>query len=253
MEPASSFFSIGPLEVGRSSEPNWPTCFGFLKADTTASTRRTEAFVGIQGLFIDKHLRNVSERYDFDSLRLGIQPITADFRGFLFQDSPFGIRLFGTRDNNRWQYNIAAFRRIEKDTNSGLNDITEQSFSDALRDDDVYLFNLYRQDFPWRGFTSQIALVYNINREADEQFVDDNGFLVRPAAIGRQNNRNYEVTYTGFNGDGHIGPWNLTLSAYYAFGSETPSTFTDFDSDISAAFAAVEGVCSVNGLRNQEI
>ena len=213
---------------------------GVLKVDTTADTRRTEGFVGIQALFVDKHLRNVSDRYDFDSIRIGIQPITADFRGFLFQDSPVGIRLFGTRDNNRWQYNLGWFRRIEKDTNSGLNDITENSFDEALRDDDVFLFNLYRQDFPVPGFTSQVALVHNRNTENQTNFVDDNGFLTRPAALGIQKNREYEVTYLGYNGDGHIGRWNLSASAYYAFGKESPATFVDEESDISAAFAAVE-------------
>ena len=44
---------------------------------------------------------------DFDSLRIGIQPFSSDFRGFLFQDNQLGVRLFGTRDNNRWQYNLA--------------------------------------------------------------------------------------------------------------------------------------------------
>ena len=213
---------------------------GVLKVDTTADKRRTEGFVGIQSLFVDKHLRNVSDRYDFDSLRIGIQPITADFRGFLFIDSPVGVRLFGTRDNNRWQYNLGWFRRIEKDTNSGLNDITENSFDDALRDDDVFLFNLYRQDFPVLGFTSQFALVHNRNAEIDQDFVDDNGFLTRPAAIGIQKNREYDVTYIGLNGDGHFGRWNLSASAYYAFGKETTGTFVDQKSDISAAFGAVE-------------
>ena len=213
---------------------------GVLKVDSASGTTRTEGFVGIQGLFLDKHLRNVSERYDFDSLRIGIQPVTADFRGFLFQDSPVGIRLFGTRENNRWQYNIGAFRRIAKDTNSGLNDITENDLDDALRDDDVYLFNLYRQDFPFPGFTSQVALVHNRNRETDADFIDDNGFLARPAALGLQQNREYDVSYLGLNGDGHIGPWNLSASAYYAFGDETPATFVDMESDISAAFAAFE-------------
>ncbi len=211
---------------------------GFLKVDTTSSLTRTEGFVGVQGLFIDKHLRNVSERYDFDSLRVGIQPITADFRGFLFQDSPAGIRLFGTRDNNRWQYNLGWFRRIEKDTNSGLNDITENS--DPLRNDDVFLFNLYRQDFPFLGYTSQVVLAHNVNDETDKEFIDDNGFLTRPAALGVQRLRNYDVTYLGYNGDGHIGRWNVTASAYYAFGEETPATFNNDRSDISAAFAALE-------------
>ncbi len=208
---------------------------GVLRADSTADVSRSDNFVGIQGLFLDKHLRNVSDRYDFDSIRIGIQPITADFRGFLFQDSPVGIRLFGTRDNNRWQYNIGVFRRIEKDTNSGLNDISAD-----LRDDDVFLFNLYRQDFPVLGFTSQVVLAHNRNSESELPFVDTNGFLNRPAAIGVQKNRDYEVTYLGYNGDGHIGRWNLTASAYYAFGEETPATFADQKNDISAAFAAAE-------------
>ena len=206
---------------------------GVLKVDTTADKRRTESFVGVQSLFVDKHLRNVSDHYDFDSIRLGIQPITTDFRGFLFQDSPVGIRLFGTRDNNRWQYNLGWFRRLEKDTNSGLN-------SSTLRDDDVIMFNLYRQDFPVLGFTSQLALIHNRNDEQDTDFVDDNGFLTRPAAIGVQKNRKYDVTYLGYNGDGHIGRWNVTASAYYAFGEETPAAFVDHKSDISAAFAALE-------------
>ena len=213
---------------------------GALKVDPASGLSRNEGFVGIQGLFIDKHLRNVSERFDFDSIRVGIQPITADFRGFLFQDSPIGVRLFGTRNNNLWQYNIGWFRRIEKDTNSGLNDITENDFSDAIRDDDVFLFNVYRQDFPWLGFTSQAVLVHNRNDETDKNFVDDNGFLTRPAALGIQKNREYEVTYAGVNGDGHIGKWNLSVSAYYAFGEETPATFTDLKSDIGAVFAAAE-------------
>lgn len=213
---------------------------GVLKADTTADLTRTEGFVGIQGLFVDKHLRNVSERYDFDSLRIGIQPITADFRGFLFQDSSVGVRLFGNRNNNLWQYNLGWFRRLEKDTNSGLNDITETKFSDALRDDDVYLFNLYRQDFPFIGFTSQAVLLHNVNRENEKAFVDNNGFLGRPAALGLQNSREYDVTYAGLNGDGHIGRWNLTASLYFAFGSETPSVFANVESDIRAFFAASE-------------
>jgi len=208
---------------------------GFLRVDTTVPTTRTDNFVAIQGLFVDKHLRNVSERYDFDSIRVGIQPITADFRGFLFQDSPFGVRLFGTRNNNLWQYNLAWFRRLEKDTNSGLNDVSR-----LLRDDDVFLFNVYRQDFPVLGFTSQAALLVNINDETDEAFVDDNGFKTRPAALGIQRSRKYDVTYLGYNGDGHIGPWNLSVSAYYAFGREEPSVFAELESDISAGFFAGE-------------
>ena len=95
-----------------------------LKIDPDDGTTRTDSHFGVQDMYVDKHLRNVSERYDFDSVRFGVQPITADFRGFLFIDNPVRhVRLFGTRDNNIYQYNLAWFRRIEKDTNSGLNDL----------------------------------------------------------------------------------------------------------------------------------
>ncbi len=210
---------------------------GVLFVNPLGGTTRTDEHVGVQALFFDKHLRNVSERYDFDSVRIGIQPITADFRGFLFQDSPVGIRLFGTRDNNRWQYNIGLFRRIEKDTNSGLNDL---GHPDALRDDDVLLLNLYRQDFPVLGFTSQLAVVHNRNEENKRDLIDANGFKVRPSAFGNQPLRSYDVTYLGYNGDGHIGRWNLTASTYLAFGDETPSKVSGVGAKIEALFAAAE-------------
>lgn len=212
---------------------------GILKAAPDADTTRSEGVVGVQALFVDKHLRNVSDRYDFDSLRVGVQPFTADFRGFLFQDSPVGVRLFGTRDNNRWQYNLAWFRRIEKDTNSGLNNLIELG-SDALRNDDVFVANVYRQDWPWTGFTSQAVLAHNRNREAGEIRYDDNGFIQRPSSLGLERARDYDVTYLGANADGHIGRWNLTLSGYAALGEESRGTFVEQPGDIRAWFAAAE-------------
>ena len=101
--------------------------------DPARGPDRNDSFVGVQELFVDKHLRDVSVRYDFDSVRFGIQPFSADFRGFLFLDQPLGVRLFGTRDSNRWQYNAAWFRRLEKDTNSGLNDVSQRARGRCLR------------------------------------------------------------------------------------------------------------------------
>lgn len=214
---------------------------GLLKVDPNGGRkdgrRRREGFVGIQALFADKHLRNVSDRYDFDSIRVGIQPFTSDFRGFLFSDSQFGVRLFGTRDNNIFQYNLAWFRRLEKDTNSGLNAIAQKP-----RDDDSFVANVYWQDFPTVGFTSQGTVFYNRNREKGDIKFDDNGFLARPAGLFEQRfSRNYDVVYTGYNGDGHFGPWNLTTSIYYAFGEQTSQRFPDAEDEISALFFAAEG------------
>lgn len=205
-----------------------------VNADARRGLTRDDTFVGLQAAFVDKHLRNVSDNFDFDSFRIGIQPFSADFRGFLFQDNQLGARLFGTRGNNKWQYNLAYFRRLEKDTNSGLNDV-----GDSPRKDDVLVANLYRQDFPVLGFTSQVTALHNRNRE-DELRYNKNGFIERPSSLGLENFREYDVTYVGYNGDGHFGRLNLTTSVYYAFGDETPSVFVNQEVDISAVFAAAE-------------
>ncbi|HET9033821.1 MAG TPA: hypothetical protein VFN25_13080 [Dokdonella sp.] len=204
---------------------------------------RDDGFIGVQELFVDKHLRNVSSRYDFDSIRVGIQPFNSDFRGFLFQDSQLGIRLFGNRDNNFWQYNFAWFRRLDKDINSGLNDVTK-----SPRKDDVFIANLYRQDFPFVGFTSQITAAYNRNRE-DSAFYDSNGFIQRPSSLGLEIPRTYDVGYFGYNADGHIGRINLTASAYYAFGKQTPGVFVRKGTDIRAGFAAAEASIDYSWIR----
>ena len=206
-----------------------------LFVEPSKPSHRFDHFVGVQEAFFDYHFRNVSDRYDFDSVRIGIQPFQADFRGFLFNDNQLGIRFFGTRDNNRFQYNFGGFWRLEKDTNSGLNAVLQ-----TPRDDYVFYVNAYRQDFLIPALTSQLTFVWNANREAQNVQIDDNGFPVRPALLGSLRGRDYDVFYLGYNADGRIGRINLTGSAYYAFGEDRNSFFTDERADISAYFAALE-------------
>jgi hypothetical protein len=198
-------------------------------------SHRYDSFLGVQELFVDKHLGNTSDRYDFYSVRLGIQPFQSDFRGFLFNDSQLGLRFFGNRDNNRFQYNFAAFWRLEKDTNSGLNDITQ-----TPRDDFILTANLYRQDFPVVGLTSQVSVTYNMNREKNDVQIDHNGFPVRPALIGDLRGREYDVVYLGYSADGRIGRINVTASFYAALGEDRNSFFTSQPAEIRAGFGAVE-------------
>lgn len=218
-------FQVNYVEVGER---------GVVRANPGSGRTRKDQHIGWQTAFVDKHLRNVSDRYDFDSLRVGIQPFSSDFRGFLFQDQQFGLRLFGNRDNNIYQYNLAWFRRLEKDTNSGLNRI------DRLRDDDVFIANIYRQDWPYLGFFSQLTAAYNRNREGNELFFDDNNFIARPASIGFERSREYDAYYLGYNGDGHFGRLNLTVSSYYLFGRQSSSIYHNGPTKISAFFAAAE-------------
>ncbi|MBS0557233.1 MAG: hypothetical protein JSR27_07460 [Proteobacteria bacterium] len=213
-----------------------------LQVDPRLGETRDDGFLGVQELFYLKDLRNVDSRYDFDEVRIGIQPFSSDFRGFLFQDSQLGVRFFGNRDDNRWQYNLAYFRRLEKDLNSGLNDVTK-----APRHDDILVFNLYRQDAPVLGFTSQGIILYNHNR--DDRFYDSNGFIQRPAAIGLERLRAYDVVYLGYNGDGHFGRLNLTVSAYGAFGHQDHGIFINQSEQIRAGFLAAEASMDFDWIR----
>ncbi|APL95160.1 hypothetical protein [Sphingobium indicum] len=207
-------------------------------------SHRTDHFLGVQEAFVDYHLANTSDRYDFRSVRVGIQPFQSDFRGFLFNDQQLGIRLFGNRDNNRFQFNLAAFWRLEKDTNSGLNSVVQ-----SPRRDWIFLANLYRQDFLLPGLTSQITAVFNMNREKRDIEIDDNGFPVRPALLGDLRGREYDVVYLGYNADGRIGRLNLTGSIYGALGEDRDSFFTSRPAQIRAFFAAAEASVDKDWMR----
>ncbi|SDC95863.1 hypothetical protein SAMN05444678_107113 [Sphingomonas sp. YR710] len=207
---------------------------GVLRVQTSRASHRTDSFLGVQELFIDKHLGNRSDRYDFDSVRIGIQPFQADFRGFLFNDNQLGIRFFGNRDNNRYQYNVELIWRLDKDTNSGLNDLTKKP-----RDDYIIFGNLFVQDFPLPGLTSLVSATVNLNRET-ERAVDKNGFPVRPALLGDQRPRSYDAYYLGYSLDGRIGRFNLSSSVYGVFGQDRYSVFTSKTSSIEAYFGAAE-------------
>ena len=217
---------------------------GLLNVNPAKGDTRLDYQIGMQELFVDRHLTNLTNRYDFVSVRAGVQGFSADFRGFLFQDNRLGARLFGNYANNRLQYNLAWFRTVEKDINSGLNRIL------PLRSDDVFLANAYWQDFPLPGFTVQAIVAYNMNREGDRlPHYDENGFLERPSLLGAVVPRNYDAVYVGTNGDGHVGPVNLSYGVYLLTGQDRPNPFTRKDAKILAGFAAGEASMDFDWLR----
>jgi hypothetical protein len=176
------------------------------------------------------------------AIRAGIQGFNSDYSGFLFSDNLPGVRLFGNYDNNTWQYNLAYFRQVEKDTNSGLN-----TFND--RDQNIIVANVYRQDFIWPGYTAQLSLHYNNDHSSDELEFDTNGFLVRPAPVGTIGPNEVDVVYLGWAGDGHIGRLNLTHQFYQAFGRESDNAIAGREVDINAQFAAFEASYDVDYIR----
>ncbi len=208
---------------------------GALNVNPNQGTYREDSHIGFQELFIDAHIADISDRYDFVSTRLGIQRFNSDFRGFIFNDDAPGARIFGTWDSNLYQYNLAWFNRLEKDTNSGLNSSFEDRFEQVL------VGNLYFQDQPILGQNLQLSVLHREDRAGNhESEYDQNGFLVRPAAIGNERPKNIYNTYLGLNADGHIGRINTSGAFYYTFGSETNNQIAQRDTTISAYMAALE-------------
>lgn len=221
----------------------WVQQLGAVKLDPKAGDDRLDYHFTLQEAFIDKHLWNRTDRFDFDSLRIGIQPFNADFRGFLFDSSEPGVRLFGNFANNRAQYNLAWFGRLNKDTNSALNDL------ESWRDDHTVIANFYYQDFPVLGFNVEAIFAANINREGNERDFDRNKNLVIPAPVGLIGGKDYEVYYVGIGGDGHIERLNLTFQIYGAFGNEDYNPIAQRSQDIEAWFAAFEASYDIDWMR----
>jgi hypothetical protein len=204
---------------------------GLTNPDVRTSRDRTDGWIGFQELFVEKKLADLSSNFDFASVRAGIQGFTSDFRGFLFSDNEPGIRFFGNFDNNRTQWNLAWFAQLEKDTNSGLNTFN-------LRDQNVFIANVYRQDFLFPGYTAQLSL--HANLDSGHTHYDTNGVLVRPAPIGTIAEKDVRAYYLGWAGDGHIGKLNLTHQFYQALGEESFNPIADRKVNINAQFAAIE-------------
>ena len=215
---------------------------GLTNVNPAKGRSRDDAHVAFQELFYDRHLRNVSEWYDFDSVRVGIQTFTSDFRGFLYQDAQPGVRFFGNRFKNRLQYNLAWFRRLEKNTNSGLNSTFD------LREDDVLVANAYFQDFATPGLTASAMVLWNRNRDRGPHY-NENGFLERPAPVGTERPRAYDVAYVGSGLDGRIGRVNLTASGFLALGEVRDDPVAARAVDVCGYLAAIEASMDFDWIR----
>jgi hypothetical protein len=213
---------------------------GIVSPNVNVGTTRFDEHISLQEAFGEIKLHDFGPNYDFANIRVGIQQFVSDFRGFIFADEQPGIRLFGNLRSNRFQWNLAGFDFVEKDTNSGLNTFHR-------RGRDVAIANLYIQDFIAKGYTTQFS--YHFIRDNGDEHYDDNGNLVRPAPIGNAVPHRVDVNYAGWTGDGHLGRTNITHAFYEAWGTDRYNQLAGRRTDINAQLAAVELSRDHNWLR----
>ena len=202
-----------------------------VNADVRRKDTRLDHHVGLQEAFVEKKLFDTSHHYDFLSVRAGIQEFTSDFRGFLSVLEAPGVRVFGTLKSSRIEYNAAAFDLLEKDTNSGFNELHRRRAQ-------VYIGNVYIQDFGFPGYTQSFSV--HANRDAGELHYDRNGGLVRPAPIGVIGTNEVHSYYLGMAGNGHIGRINVSHAFYQALGHESNNPIAAQRVDINAQMGALE-------------
>lgn len=204
---------------------------GEVDPDVRDEKDRTASFFGFQELFAEYKIADVDPNFDIISIRAGIQEFNNDFRGFLFNDSEPGVRLFGNLQSNKIQYNLAAFYMLEKDTNTGLNTFNR-------RDQTTVFANVFDQDFIWPGYTAELSASADFDNP--NITYDRNGDLVRPEPIGTISENAVRAYYIGWAGDGHIGRFNLSHQFYQALGQETFNSIAGKKVEIDAQFGAIE-------------
>jgi hypothetical protein len=202
-----------------------------VNVDVREGVTRRRDDLALEEAFAELKLVDLSQEYDFVSLRAGIQPFVSDFRGFVFNDVNLGARLFGNAAGNRWQYNLAAFELLEKETNSELNTFER-------REQQVFVANVFRQDFLALGYT--ISLSAHHSRDEATVHYDKNDFLVRPARIGSVRPHAIRASYAGIAGDGHLGRVNVSHAAYWVYGTDEDHPIAGRELSLSAQMAALE-------------
>jgi len=209
---------------------------GLVNIDVRKGIDRFDNHIGVQEGFVEAKIHDLSPNFDFISVRAGIQQFVSDFRGFIFAEEQPGVRLFGNLRSNRISYNLAYFYFLEKNTNSGLNTFDK-------RHQQVYVGNVYIQDFFAKGYTTEFSFHYN--RDDPTIHFDDNGFLVRPAPIGTVVNHGIlahgiRAYYLGWTSNGHIGWLNVSHAFYQALGHDTLNPIAGRRVDINGRMVALE-------------
>jgi hypothetical protein len=194
--PSEWFFRATPAFRGVGLDPN-PN-----NADTD---------VALQECFLDVQLAIVSDWYDTVNLRVGRQNFIFDFRGFLFADANDAVRLFGTYDSNRTQWNVFAFETVKKNAVSQFNTFDE-------RQQTIGGANIFRQDFIFQGFNVVAGVLWDQDRIKNH----------------------VDAYYLELAGDGHIGRFLVDCAFIQALGHDQFNPIAKRPVTIDAQFAALE-------------
>jgi hypothetical protein len=202
--------------------------------DVRDGETRTTGDVALEQAAVEVHLADISSRYDSVSIRIGRQPFHSDFRNLIFADTNQGVRLFGSADGNRYQANLLYFYQAEKDTNSELNTFD-------LRHQQIFIANLYIQDFLQLGYQTEFSFHLNDDNGSKDGYTYDNqGFLVRPDPVGIAQLHHVEAYYLGWTGDGHIGWLNISHAFYEVVGHDDQNPIAGRSVDINGQLAFLE-------------
>ncbi len=123
-----------------------------LRADPRQGTTRNDRHIAFQEALRGLPHPQCSDRYDFDSIRWASSP-SVPISGA--SCSRIAARRAAVRrpGQQHLQYNLAWFRRLEKDTNSGLNFMSSASCAGTTSS----CRNLFWQDFPVLGFKAVLG------------------------------------------------------------------------------------------------
>jgi len=161
----------------------------------------------------------------------------------IFAGSFFLIPISGRAFSERWPNNRTIQPCVLQ--HAGERHLLRARSTFDSRDQQVVIANAYRQDFIWKGYTSQLS--FHANFDGASTKYDRNGFLVRPTPFGTfdgdpngPRGHNVQSYYLGWAGDGHIGKLNINHAFYQVLGRDEFNQFAGRKVDINAQMAALE-------------
>jgi hypothetical protein len=168
-------------------------------ADFNVKDETENTHLSLQEGFVEHKIFDLGE-LDLSFIRLGIEPFKSDFHGLIFFDNTMSARMFGEYGHNKYRYNLAVFRPMNKDPHSNLIVLTSGNVGKAEgadKDQFVGLASLAVNDVVpgWNGEFS-----FHDNHDRD---------------LGKE----LDAYYLGSTFNGTLGQFTFNPAAYVVFGN----------------------------------